>query len=280
MTINQWVTRAPAPGLRPYVAGYVGYRLLAHPPAFHRGLPSQNMTLIFSIERTIDVVSQTNQQQRPRRYRAVLGGLHDSPALIQHDGNQEGVAVQLSPTGSRALLGLPAAELWDWSVEADEVTGPKGHELSERLHGTDDWAKRFSACDRVLTRLLRERGVVPELIRAWDSLVRTGGRVSVADLAAEVGYSRQHLRHRFTQEFGLGPKRAARLIRFDRARRLLEGSSSPGLSEVALACGYYDQAHMHRDFATLAGCTPTELIAGDIPLVQDDAPTWPRQSIP
>ncbi|HUG33109.1 MAG TPA: helix-turn-helix domain-containing protein [Acidimicrobiia bacterium] len=268
MSVTQWVTGAPAPELRPFVARYIGYRLLGQRPGLHRGLPSPNMTLIFSIGRTIDVVAQTNPRHDPRRYRAVLGGLHDSPALIAHDCNQEGVAVQLSPLGSRTLLGLPAAELWHLTLEVDEVAGPEGAELCERLHDTEDWSRRFSACDRVLVGMVRERTVAPELARAWETLVRTGGRVAVGELATDVGYTRQHLRHRFTQEFGLGPKRAARLIRFNRAAALLMRESAPDLSRVAVTCGYYDQAHMHRDFASLAGCTPTEFVAGDLPFIQ------------
>lgn len=274
MAVAQWVTRDPAPGLRPYVGRYVGYRLLGQPPGLHRGLPSRNMTLIFSIGPEIDIVSQTNRSRTPRSYRAVLAGLHDTPALIAHDGNQEGVSVLFSPLGARTLLGHPASELWHLSLEADEVVGSYGVRLSERLHETDDWDARFAACDQVLTRLLVQRTVAPELAEAWRILVRSGGRVPVADLAAEVGYSRQHLRHRFTQEFGLGPKRAARLIRFDRACGILL-KSPPFLSiaQIAVATGYYDQAHLHRDFAKFAGCTPVELAAGDIPIVQDEPAT-------
>jgi AraC-like DNA-binding protein len=227
------------------------------------------MTLIFSINKTIDVVAQTNQSHRPRSYQAVLGGLHDSPALIAHDGNQEGIAVQLSPLGSRKVIGLPAAELFDLSIEFDEATGDAGVELSERLQDAGDWETRFSVCDRVLTGLLSDDDVTLELAVAWTSLARTGGRVPVAELASEVGYTRQHLNHRFRQEFGLSPKRAARLIRFDRAAGALMRTSIPDLSAVAVSSGYYDHAHMCRDFALIAGCTPTELVAGDLPIVQD-----------
>lgn len=276
MTVSQTVVRAPTRALRPYVTQYVGYRLLGHPPALHRGLPSRSMTLIFSIDRTIDVVVQTDPRLPPRSYRAVLAGLHDSPALIRHDGNQEGVAIQLSPIGSRALLGLPAAALWDLTLEADEVTGSAAVELSERLHDSDDWDARFAVCDQVLTGLLGEGTMAPELTRVWETLVQTGGRVTIAQLAEDVGYSRQHLRHRFTQEFGLGPKRAARLVRFNRAAGHLFAASSPDFAAVAVSCGYYDQAHMHREFASLAGCTPAELVAGDLPNFQDETAPNPR----
>lgn len=271
MPTSHWVIRDPAPALRPYLGRYIGYRLRDHAPALHRGLPSPNLALIVSMGPEIDVVSQTNPRHAPRRYRALVAGLHDTPALIAHDGNQEGVALMLSPTGSRALLGTPAAELWHQTLETDEVIGNLGLELSERLQDATDWESRFSACDQVLSDLLGEDSLAPELSHSWESLVRSAGRIPVAELASEVGYSRQHLRHRFSQEFGLGPKRAARLIRFGRACRMLERASpSSSIAEIAVTCGYYDQAHLHRDFSALAGCTPTELMKGDLPIVQDD----------
>ncbi len=84
----------------------------------------------------------------------------------------------------------------------------------------------------------------------------------VAELAAEIGWSRTRLASRFSEQVGISPKRFARVVRFEAARRLLaQGSSS--LAEVAARAGYYDQAHLCRDVSALAGCSPSEL-AGEI----------------
>jgi transcriptional regulator GlxA family with amidase domain len=148
--------------------------------------------------------------------------------------------------------------------------GPGGVELWERLQTPATWEQRFGICDRVLSRLLRERRVESPLRHCWRTLVASGGRVSVTGLAQDVGWSRQHLTRRFHQEFGAGPKLAGRIVRFERATKMLQ-SARPRLplSEVALACGYFDQAHLNRDFARLAGCTPTELLCEEVPFFQD-----------
>jgi len=116
--------------------------------------------------------------------------------------------------------------------------------------------------------------IARELRLSWQTLVQSGGELSIRELAHETGWSRQHLTHRFRAEFGLTPKLATRVVRFDRARRMLQSVPSfVSIAQVAAACGYYDHAHLDRDFVELAGCTPTELLAEELPSFQDDSLT-------
>lgn len=278
---SEWVVGKPLPPLRPYVERYCGYRMSGFPAGLHRGVPSRHMTLIVSIGPDIDVVAQTNPAQGPDRYRCVIGGLQASNALIKHDGNQEGVTIELTPLGSRVLLGMPAAELWDLSLEFSDVLGSAGRELWERLQPAElGWDQRFGVCDDVLTRRLHPDGTAPELRFSWETLVTSGGQITVEQLAGDTGWSRQHLGYRFRQEFGLAPKLAARVVRFERARRMLQ-SVPPHVSiaQVAAVCGYYDHAHLNRDFLELAGCTPSELLAEDLPSFQDEAASEASSSL-
>jgi AraC-like DNA-binding protein len=77
---------------------------------------------------------------------------------------------------------------------------------------------------------------------------------------------------RFRTEIGLAPKEAARVVRFDRARRLLQrrvaAAGPPELAALAAACGYYDQAHLAREFRALAGCPPSRWLAEEFRNVQ------------
>lgn len=143
-------------------------------------------------------------------------------------------------------------------------------ELRERLGATAGWAGRFAACDDVLGRLAPGRNsVAAPLGEAWRLLVASGGSLPVADLAVRVGWGRRHLAARFSEEFGLSPKVAARIVRFDRARRMLQSGEARTIANVAATCGYYDQAHLNREFVDLAGCPPTRWMAEELPSVQD-----------
>ncbi len=273
MTTNEWVVRRPGRRIRPFVERYIGYRMTGYAPATHRGLPSRHMTFIVSIDDPIDVVQQSSDAQAPRTYHSVLSGLHATPALISHAGNQEGVAIELTPLGSRTLFGMPAGALWDLTLELEEVAGPIGDELWERLQDAAGWRERFAACDAVLARMAGEDETPVALAGCWQALASSHGQLQIDALAREVGYSRQHLARRFRDEFGLGPKLAARIMRFERANGMLRATPSyVSLADVAATCGYADQSHLARDFTALAGCSPTQWLRDeDLPILQDEA---------
>lgn len=283
MAIGDWLTVRPHPSLYGLVDRYIGYRVDGTSPGIHQGLPSGHLTLVVSVERDVDVVAHSDRTQPPRRYRSLVGGLHTSPALIRHDGWQEGISMDLTPAGARALLGLPAGALWNTTIALDQAVGAIGRELWERVGTTPGWSDRFAACDDVLRLLLAAQRATPvpaEIDRAWHLLTRSGGRTTIGSLAVEVGWTRQHLTRRFSTELGLTPKTAARVVRFDRARKALQTSGRAlSMAQVALDCGFYDQAHLIREFADFAGCPPARWLASEqVPSVQDSQPAGTQTS--
>ncbi|MFH9352545.1 helix-turn-helix domain-containing protein [Kitasatospora sp. NPDC017646] len=265
--VDEAVRARPATALRPYVAWYSGYRQRGLAPAVHRGLPSPYLTYILTLDEPLVVAGHPDPAQPPGSYPTLLGGLHTSPALITHEGAQSGVQIAVHPLAARALFGLPAGELAGIDVPAEEVLGRLAPELRERLHAAADWTERFAVLDAALLRAARPSGLVPpEVGRAWRALRRSGGALPVAELARETGWSARHLQDRFRRETGLTPKAAARVIRFDRARHLLAaGSPPPRLAELAARCGYFDQAHLAREFRALAGAAPSVWLATEGP---------------
>jgi AraC-like DNA-binding protein len=265
----------PAGPLRRYVAAYTGYRQRGVPPARHRGLPSPYLTLIFTLDEPLTIAAHPDPGQPPGEFGALLGGLHSVPALITHAGAQSGIQVALRPLGARALLGLPAGELAELDVPAEAVLGGVCAELRDRVRAAAGWPQRFAVLDEILLRHLTARaGVAPEVSWAWQQLLRQGGALRVSELAAGTGWSGRHLTSRFRAEIGLTPKAAARVIRFDRARRLLvrhltqHAASEYRLADLAADCGYFDQAHLAREFRTLAGCPPSQWLAEEFRNVQ------------
>ena len=265
----------PAGPLRRYVAAYTGYRQRGVPPARHRGLPSPYLTLIFTLDEPLTIAAHPDPGQPAGEFGTLLGGLHSAPALITHAGAQSGIQVALRPLGARALLGLPAGELAELDVPAEAVLGGVCAELRDRVRAAAGWPQRFAVLDEILLRQVGARtDVSPEVSWAWQQLLRQGGARPVSELAAGTGWSGRHLTSRFRAEIGLTPKAAARVIRFDRTRRLLvrhltqHAASEYRLADLAADCGYFDQAHLAREFRTLAGCPPSQWLAEEFRNVQ------------
>ena len=117
------------------------------------------------------------------------------------------------------------------------------------------------------------REPAPEVAWAWRALLASRGRLPVAELARQLGWSRRHLGERFRDALGLAPKPAARVLRFEAAcgdARPRARGARRRLAELAVACGYHDQAHLTREWQALAGCPPAEWIARELPFVQDE----------
>jgi AraC-like DNA-binding protein len=164
------------------------------------------------------------------------------------------------------LLGVPMDELTCRVVELDGLLGREADELIERMYEAGGWEGAFQVMDAwLLRRLADARRPDPAVEQAFARLVRSHGAVSVAQLVRETGWSRRHLAARFREHVGLAPKAFGRILRFRHAARELVRPDGRSLAEIALDCGYYDQAHLNRDFREFSGRTPIELMAARLP---------------
>ncbi|PZF80260.1 AraC family transcriptional regulator [Jiangella anatolica] len=259
MSLGQYPTGAAHPALAGDVAGYCGYVEHSAVPVRRRELPGPRVPVIVSFGATLSVRSAGIAGELT----SFVAGFHDSAAVTEFVGAQAGLQVDLTPLGAHRLLDLAGDDLRDGSLRLADVVGSSAaDELASRLVEAPDWAARFALADAfLLRRLAAARVVDPEVGWVWDRLRRSGGRLRIDGLAREVGWSRRHLAGRFRRAVGLGPKEAARVLRFARAVRLLDASPSPSLSDVAADAGYADHSHLVREFHALAGCTPSQLVA-------------------
>jgi AraC-like DNA-binding protein len=237
------------------VSGYADFESRTGAPAETREAANAKIVVIVDLDAGWTIEGE--------RFRSFAGGLYPRPVRVRHEGSAAGVQFDLEPVAARALLGVPAGELANRTVGLEHLLGRRANEVAERLYAADGAAARFAILDEVLRRELAgaREAVPPDVWRAWTLLERSGGRMRVGELAAELGCSRRHLVNRFAADIGAPPKTAARLIRFEHARRRL--GSAP-LARLAADCGYADQAHLSREFAEFGGAPPTAF-----PFVQD-----------
>jgi AraC-like DNA-binding protein len=267
MTAPDHAVAAPALPLRSIVSHYAGSRLRDVPEWQHAGLPSRYIDLIVSLAGPIEIARMPGAQS-PGAYRAFVAGLQQAPALVRMGGDLDCLHVFLQPGAARALLGVGGRELASQVIHLADINAAMCDELMARLRGADTWAARFAATDRVFLRWLRPVTMPDVMTTAWRRLATSHGGIPVHEIAHIVGFSRRHFAERFTAEFGIAPKAAARIFRFERACRLF--LRWPGrIADVAMASGFHDQAHMVHEWHALAGCTPRQWILGQLPFLQD-----------
>jgi AraC-like DNA-binding protein len=208
--------------------------------------------------------------------RAWVGGLSDSCAHVQLRERYASLDLKLTPLGAYALFAVPLSELAGLTVPFEDLVGQAASRLIERMGCVPGWERRFDLVEQfLLERALHGPEPTPVVARAWARLCSSAGGIRIEALAGELGCSRRYLAARFTEQIGVSPKTAARLLRFDRVCRRLERSGSGRLAQIAHEAGYFDQSHLNRDFRELAGTTPAEFCArrrpgrGQVPFVQD-----------
>jgi AraC-like DNA-binding protein len=215
---------------------YSGYSV---PHKQERLMPTGTMELVFDL--TLGV--------------AVLAGVHSVPTIIDTAGCMQILGIHFRPGGAFPFLGVPACELHNETVPLDAIWGSEAELVREQILAAPDDETRFDILERTLlnraSRLQRHRAVS-------HGLFRLGNPVPVSDVVEETGLSQRRFIQLFDDEVGLTPKLYARVARFQRVLKLVHPTSDIDWTDVALACGYFDQSHLINDFRTFAGITPTE----------------------
>lgn len=152
------------------------------------------------------------------------------------------------------VLGVAADGLRDQRPGLADVIGADDSDrLAESLLATDDPS---IGLERWAARRLAHGGGRDQVMCRVAALIGDGR--TVAEVAAQVGFSQRQLNRRSLASFGYGPKVLARVLRLQRAL----GSARRGMSlvEASLAAGYGDQAHFAHEVRALTGQTASQLV--------------------
>ena len=178
--------------------------------------------------------------------------------------------VSITPTGTINLIGArfyaggtlpfvnhPMNLLTDQIVALDSI-GSKLGAIADRVSDIDGLSNRAQSLIEAMNRLVVSDGTrISGIGRIAAQVVSSRGRLSLDYLTRASGLSSRQLQRRFLQEVGIGPKLLSRLLRF---QQVFQASSQlSNWASVAAECGYYDQAHLIRDFQQFSGSTPAVL---------------------
>lgn len=261
-----------APGV---VASATAYASAGQERGWHRGLPSPWLTFIVSIDGPVRVSGTVAdhasfEETAADAFDVIVAGLHPVAAVVEQPERQAGVQLAVHPLAASAVLGCRAADLLSAGDHGDAVLGRAASELRDRVAARQSDEQRLDVVQswvRERVRSSRPRVVRPEVVRAWEVILGSGGRARISEVARDVALSPRQLRTLVERELGITPKQLARAVRFDAAVAAL--TSGGAVADVAARTGYADQAHLAREFNQMAGCAPTVWLAEECRNIQD-----------
>lgn len=252
------IHHVPGPPLSEFVELLWLYEGYTQPHAFERLMPMGTMALVVNLDEDRSRVYDRERLELTGTLRGILlAGVYSEHTVIDTAEQRATLGVHFRPGGAFPFFGLPAGELQDTTLSLEDLWGAEAATLRDRILEAAAPEDKFRIVEGAL--LARARGLSRHPAVAFA--MRELRRQSVASVTGQIGYSQRHFIQLFRQEVGLTPKLFCRVQRFQQAlRRIDVPGSEPrrvDWTEIALSCGYCDQAHFIHDFRAFSGMSPS-----------------------
>ncbi len=190
--------------------------------------------------------------------RAFLAGPLTRPWLLRAGRRVRTLGLRFRPGATSAAFPVEMREARDRELPLGPLVGrAEAAALLRAVAAARTRPARFRAAQEWLQQRIgakaAPRGDARPAVRL---LIASRGRRRVADVARQLGWSRRRLERVFDRDVGLRPKLFARIVRLNAVLASLDAAERASAVDLALDAGYFDQAHLLRDFRALAGRRP------------------------
>ena len=164
--------------------------------------------------------------------------------------------IYLYPFALNQLCRMPSSELSDEMPDLATLWGREGIELTEKMLLAETNEARIGLITPFLDKKLNGNDCfLPPAAEAIHYLIHRQGNIKVNELAHRYCLSTRQFERNFKLFSGFNPKLYARIIRFQSACQQY-GNKDLSLTDIGLACGYYDQSHFIHEFKEFSGYHP------------------------
>jgi AraC-like DNA-binding protein len=255
----------PGPPLDRFVEVIWVMQAPAAPHSKERLLPDGSVELVFDLGSSGRFPIFTNDALSHRElFRdSVVCGPHSQPFGIDTSTGTNVAGVHFKPGGAYPFLKLPFGELHNQHVGLDTFWG---HATATRVREQLLEAPTPRAKAQILERqfLVIATGQPerhPAVALALNRFHATPEAQKVSAVTDEIGISKRHFIDIFRNEVGLTPKLFCRVRRFQQALRQITSGTRIDWPNVALASGYFDQAHFIHDFRAFSNINPSAYLS-------------------
>ena len=253
----------PSPPLSAYVEAFCFSEGEAALHTKERRLPDGRVALVINLEHEMLRVSHREDADQFQSFHGgVLSGAHSQFSVLDTTTLVTTMYVCFKPGGVRPFLPMPATELTNQVVDLSCVFGTATFDLREQLQAAQTNDDRVRILERfLLAHLAWEQAPHPAVTFALASFQAGHKQRSISEVTAQLGLNPKRFIKLFEEAVGLTPKVFCRLLRFQEALRRTTRGQPAQWADLALSCGYFDQAHFIHDFQAFAGLTPGAYLA-------------------
>jgi AraC-like DNA-binding protein len=252
-------TRVPRPPLDAFVASIWLFRDGPRPHALERILPRGAAQLIVNLK---EDRTRLYDCEPPHRCVAtagtILAGVQSRYQIIDTSEQEYVAGVAFRPGGTAAFIRVPAYVTRDADTPLESIwRRQRIADLREQLLESDDPDSKLDVIENTLREILQPTAVHPAIAFALTAFDRVPLTANIGAVTDAIGMSAKRFIERFKTQVGISPKRYCRIRRFQQALARAHRGHSVEWPQVALECGYYDQAHFIHEFRSFSGLTPT-----------------------
>jgi len=170
------------------------------------------------------------------------------------------IGLRLRPGAVRSIVGCSAGLILNGGALLSDLA-PGARVLHQRLLVTANLSERHALLEDWVRTAIARNGVVDQAVIAACRLLSADPRLEIGEMSRRCDWNVRTLHRQFRAACGYGPKHFHRIMRLQKAIRVVHSTAPTPLADAAHAVGYADQAHMNRDFRDITGFSPRQYFA-------------------
>jgi AraC-like DNA-binding protein len=238
------------------------------PIPYLKELPDGGVNLVIELnDKTVNTIyPEEGFQKKLEVKRAWISGLQKQAITYKNNTNSSIISIRFTTGGFFCLTKIPVTAIDHVGVEAEDLLGSSFGHLYQRIINASGSAEMFALIETYFLQYGMDHNTEHEIVRFVDKNIEK----PIDWLVHKSGYSQKHVIHLLKKHTGFSPKYLQRLYRFQLVVKEVQNQKKKiDWFSIVNRYGYYDQAHLIKDFTHFSGITPTDYLNSQIAMSEN-----------
>lgn len=238
------------------------------PIPYLKELPDGGVNLVIELnDRTVNTIYLEEDLKRKRQVKhAWISGLQKQAILYKNNPDSTIISVRFSTGGFFCLTKIPITAIDHAGIEAEALLGRSFGHLYQRIINAAQVSEKFSLIEDYFLQYKTDHNTEHEVVRFIDQNIDK----PIDWLIHKSGYSQKHVIHLLKKHSGFSPKYLQRMYRFQLLVKEIQNQKNRiDWFSAIHRYGYYDHAHLIKEFVHFSGITPTEYVKSQLAIEEN-----------